>query len=101
MLNSAATAVLGNLQPSFTRLSAAVARFRGMQALAPATSLAARTRPMSGRVLVVDDDPSWRQAIVRALELEGYDVTSAEDGAQALSCFDEDATTPDVVVLDV
>jgi two-component system response regulator MprA len=52
-------------------------------------------------VLVVDDDRSLRQAIVRALELEGYEVSGAEDGAQALGFFDEDATIPDVVVLDV
>jgi two-component system response regulator MprA len=72
-----------------------------MQALAPATTLAAHTRQASGRVLVVDDDRSLRQAIVRALELEGYDVSSAEDGVQALELFDDDATIPDVVVLDV
>ncbi len=72
-----------------------------MQALAQAASLAGRTRQTSGSVLVVDDDRSLRQAIVRALELEGYDVSSAEDGAQALELFEEDATIPDVVVLDV
>jgi two-component system response regulator MprA len=72
-----------------------------MQALAPATGLSARARQASGRVLVVDDDRSLRHAIVRALELEGYDVSGAEDGAQALAFFNEDATIPDVVVLDV
>jgi two-component system, OmpR family, response regulator MprA len=72
-----------------------------MQALALATGFAGRARQTSGRVLVVDDDRSLRQAIVRALELEGYDVSSAEDGAQALNFFDEEATIPDVVVLDI
>jgi two-component system response regulator MprA len=72
-----------------------------MQALAPAADHGRGSRQTSGRVLVVDDDRSLRQAIVRALELEGYDVSAAEDGAQALVFFDEDATMPDVVVLDV
>jgi two-component system, OmpR family, response regulator MprA len=72
-----------------------------MQALAPAADLTRWGGQTSGRVLVVDDDRSLRQAIVRALELEGYDVLGAEDGVQALEFFDEDATMPDVVVLDV
>ena len=72
-----------------------------MQALAPAPGVTSRPRQASGHVLVVDDDRSLRQAIVRALVLEGYDVSGAEDGAQALAFFDEGATSPDVVVLDV
>jgi two-component system response regulator MprA len=72
-----------------------------MEALASATDRSGRSRPTSGRVLVVDDDRSLRQAIVRALELEGYDVSGAEDGVQALGFFDDEATIPDVVVLDV
>ncbi|HLH71586.1 MAG TPA: response regulator transcription factor [Candidatus Dormibacteraeota bacterium] len=35
-------------------------------------------------ILVVDDDPSLRAALDRALRLEGYDVTFAHDGRQAL-----------------
>jgi two-component system response regulator MprA len=72
-----------------------------MQAVARAPDMPGRSRPASGRVLVVDDDRSLRQAIARALELEGYDVSSAEDGAQALGYFDDEATVPDVVVLDL
>jgi two-component system response regulator MprA len=53
------------------------------------------------QVLVVDDDRSIRQAIVRALQLEGYEVSDAADGAQALAFFEPDVTPPDVVVLDV
>jgi two-component system response regulator MprA len=52
-------------------------------------------------VLVVDDDPSLRRAVSRALELEGYEVEVAEDGLQALTFFDDGATPPDAVVLDV
>ena len=55
----------------------------------------------SRHVLVVDDDPSLRRAVSRALELEGYEVEVAEDGLQALNFFDDGATPPDAVVLDV
>jgi two-component system, OmpR family, response regulator MprA len=51
------------------------------------------------RVLVVDDEPAVRRALERALKLEDYDVTLAENGQQAL---DELASSPaDAVVLDV
>jgi two-component system response regulator MprA len=52
-------------------------------------------------VLVVDDDHALRRAISRALELEGYGVESASDGAQALDFFDGVRPNPDLVVLDV
>ncbi len=50
-------------------------------------------------MLVVDDDPGVRQAIRRALLLEGYEVTLAEDGVEALRAVTE--TPPDAIVLDV
>ena len=50
-------------------------------------------------VLVVDDDKSVRESLVRALELEGYAVRSASDGAKALDAIKGEQ--PDVVVLDV
>lgn len=51
------------------------------------------------RVLVVDDDPQLREALTRALELDGYQVTTAANGAQALESIS--AHRPDVAVLDV
>src|SRR6266536_891768 len=51
------------------------------------------------RILVVDDEPAVRDALERALRLDGYDVELAEDGAQALSTWS--MRTPDAVVLDV
>jgi CheY-like chemotaxis protein len=35
-------------------------------------------------LLLVDDDPSTRTPIARLLEREGYDVTTADDGLEAL-----------------
>jgi two-component system response regulator MprA len=51
------------------------------------------------RILVVDDEPALRQAVKRALGFEGYDVTFATDGVEALEVL---AAEPvDAVVLDV
>src|SRR5882724_1609830 len=53
----------------------------------------------AGRVLLVDDDRALRDAVGRALRLEGFSVTLAADGLEALELA---ATTPpDIVVLDV
>ena len=51
------------------------------------------------RILVVDDEPPVREALSRALRLEGYDVDLAADGAEALKRIEGDQ--PDAVVLDV
>jgi two-component system, OmpR family, response regulator MprA len=51
------------------------------------------------RILVVDDEPAVREAVERALRLEGHDVALAADGGQALDALDQ--WPPDAVVLDV
>ena len=51
------------------------------------------------RILVVEDDPAVRDALVRALEAEGYEIEVADDGGQALGFFVTSAA--DLVVLDV
>lgn len=51
------------------------------------------------RVLVVDDEPGVRASLVRALGLEGFEVTEAGDGEEALERVLEQPH--DVVVLDV
>jgi two-component system response regulator MprA len=53
----------------------------------------------TGRVLVVDDDPQLREALTRALELDGYDVETASNGVKALEVVS--TSRPDVMVLDV
>jgi two-component system, OmpR family, response regulator MprA len=50
-------------------------------------------------ILVVDDEPAVREAVERALRLDGYDVVLAADGGEALVTLDE--RPPDAVVLDV
>jgi len=61
-------------------------------------SASTRTQPHD-RVLVVEDDEHVREAVARALRFEGYDVTTAVDGNDALVRID--ALEPDVIVLDV
>jgi DNA-binding response OmpR family regulator len=51
------------------------------------------------RVLVVDDDASVRQALERALRLEGFAVSTATGGREALALVAE--RPPAVIVLDV
>ena len=51
------------------------------------------------RVLVVDDDPQVLTLLRVNFELEGYDVLSAQDGAEALEVAWEEL--PDAVVCDV
>ena len=57
------------------------------------------TIPAGARVLVVDDDPAVREAVARALRLERLDVTTADDGQEALDQLSEQRF--DAVVLDV
>jgi len=52
----------------------------------------------SARVLVVDDDPAMLQVIRWTLEDEGFAVTGAADGDQAVAAAS--GARPDVVVLD-
>jgi two-component system, OmpR family, response regulator MprA len=51
------------------------------------------------RILVVDDEPAVRDAVERALRLDGHDVTLAAHGGEALD--ELDTQPPDAVVLDV
>jgi two-component system response regulator MprA len=50
-------------------------------------------------ILVVDDEPAVREALARALRLDGYGVALASDGREALTAWSEQP--PDAVVLDV
>lgn len=50
------------------------------------------------KILVAEDDPSVRMTISFVLEDEGFDVTCAEDGEEALRLAQTDP--PDVILLD-
>lgn len=52
-----------------------------------------------GRLLIVDDDPGIRDSLSRALGFEGYEVSIAADGDQALGMID--SSRYDAIVLDV
>src|SRR6476620_4061262 len=49
--------------------------------------------------MVVDDDKAVRESLRRSLEFNGYDVSLASDGADALAGIA--GTQPDVVIMDV
>ena len=51
------------------------------------------------KILVVDDSQAIREVIGFALKKAGYEVESAEDGAQALDAIN--ASTPDMIISDV
>lgn len=54
---------------------------------------------MATRVLVVDDEPVVTEVVERYLQGEGYEVSLASDGAEALQVAREWA--PDLVILDL
>lgn len=53
----------------------------------------------AARILVVDDEPALRDALESSLAFEGYQVTTASDGVEALEYVA--AHHPDLVLLDI
>lgn len=51
------------------------------------------------RILIAEDDRAVREALDRALRLEGYEVLEAPDGSEALSALER--TRVDAIVLDI
>lgn len=51
------------------------------------------------KILVVDDDREIRNSLRRSLSFNGYEVSVAEDGLQAVDTVKE--VTPDLIILDV
>jgi two-component system response regulator MprA len=52
-------------------------------------------------ILVVDDDQAVREALRRALSMQGYAVELARDGAEALTRLATDGSSIELLVLDV
>jgi two-component system phosphate regulon response regulator PhoB len=55
-------------------------------------------RTMQPRVLLVEDEPAQREAVAYNLDSEGFGVTTADNGEDALLLVDEEA--PDMIILD-
>jgi DNA-binding response OmpR family regulator len=51
------------------------------------------------RIIIVDDDRETREMLKLALELEGYQVSNAENGLRLISTLHVDR--PDLILLDV
>lgn len=54
-----------------------------------------------GRILVVEDDSNLLEGIRTVLELDGYDVVTAENGAIALRWLQGTQVYPDLIVSDI
>src|SRR4051812_31347049 len=54
---------------------------------------------MKAKILIAEDDPNIRLGLVATLESDGYAVTAASDGAQALRLFPQEKF--DLVMLDI
>jgi CheY-like chemotaxis protein len=62
--------------------------------------LFSRKKPTGRELLVVDDDPSVRQMLISILEEDGYTVTAASNGKEALKLL-EQKSLPNAMVLDL
>ena len=54
---------------------------------------------MSAKILVVDDEPNVLRLIGYALQVEGYEIVTAETGVEALNKVETER--PDLVILDI
>jgi two-component system, chemotaxis family, chemotaxis protein CheY len=54
---------------------------------------------MANKILVVEDEPDSREFLVTLLKLEGYKITTANDGLEALHQVETDL--PDLIVSDI
>lgn len=69
------------------------------EATAPPSVIPSR-RSRTGRILLVEDDPSVRQVTRLFLERDGHQVLVAQDGDQAISIIEHEGATLDLLVLD-
>jgi two-component system, cell cycle response regulator CpdR len=53
------------------------------------------------RVLVVDDEESMRLLVARAVAMDGHDITTASDGAEALELLGSAQTAFDLLLTDI
>jgi two-component system response regulator MprA len=55
----------------------------------------------SGSILLVDDDADLRDSLEDALRAEGYEVSTAVNGKDALHLLREVSVRPDLILLDI
>src|ERR1700742_529567 len=53
------------------------------------------------RVLIADDESSMRTLVARAIALDGHDVVTAEDGAEALDILERESGAFDLLLTDI
>jgi CheY-like chemotaxis protein len=54
-----------------------------------------------GTILVAEDNPQVQSMIVRALQESGYSVIAAEDGSDAITLYQQQGKSIDLVILDM
>ena len=53
------------------------------------------------RVLIVDDEDSMRMLVARAIAMDGHDIVTAEDGAEALEILGNEQGAFDLLLTDI
>jgi two-component system, cell cycle response regulator CpdR len=53
------------------------------------------------RVLIADDEASMRSLVARAIAMDGHDVVTAEDGAEALDILTREQGAFDLLLTDI
>jgi DNA-binding response OmpR family regulator len=54
---------------------------------------------MRKKILIIDDDPDFREAVSSFLEINGFEVVQAENGARGLRMAKRER--PDLVIMDI
>lgn len=53
------------------------------------------------RVLIADDEESMRLLVARAITMDGHEIVTAEDGAEALEILNRDEVAFDLLLTDI
>ncbi|MBQ8104480.1 MAG: response regulator [Afipia sp.] len=53
------------------------------------------------RVLIADDEESMRLLVARAIAMDGHEIVTAEDGAEALEILNRDEVAFDLLLTDI
>jgi two-component system, chemotaxis family, chemotaxis protein CheY len=70
-----------------------------IQASAPGTNVQNRSRPSTAPILIIEDDDDLRVMMAVMLELEGYPVVTARNGAEGLDAMRR--ASPRLILLDL